>query len=202
MPYAVLPVNMAAASGVARTTMSAFHQDPHWALLWGNMPLEEIIDGNTRRQPRNLITSRERKRHQMVVETETGEVVGYARWLVPDKLQRDDKDGRAVFWPEAQIPEPTPELREKYEAEWKTATKDGHALGSNAEMIRELSVKLDEEDRRIQKGEVFLGMLLQWCSSCQNIDRHVPRARISHNGSGSSEQGRWRSSCTEWASAG
>jgi len=83
MPYVVKPVKVEDAPGLSIATMSAFIRDPHWGLLWPNMSLEEIIDGCTQRFPRKLITGREKQRHQKVVDTETGEIVGYARWIIP-----------------------------------------------------------------------------------------------------------------------
>ena len=44
---------------------------------------------------------REQKRHQKVIETESGEPVGYARWLLPPVLAEKN------VWPEAGVAEPT-----------------------------------------------------------------------------------------------
>ena len=106
----------------------------------------------------------------MVVETETSEIVAYARWLVPPKLQDSDKDGKAVFWSEAQIPEPAPAQREAYEAEWKRASINGHPIGSNPEMVHTLSAPLEAEDRRVQNGEEWLGKLVPKVWSLSGMD--------------------------------
>ena len=157
MPYAIQPIEMKDVPGLARAMMTAFYQDAHWRLVWSNMTLEQIIDGCRCRLPHNLTTGRDRKRHQKVIETASGEIVGYARWVLSPQLLKIGKDGKAVFWPEAQIPEPTPEQREIYESEWQSARKDGHNVGSNQDMIMALSEKLDAEDERIKGGEEWLG---------------------------------------------
>ena len=160
MPYTIQSITMEDIPGLAQTMMSAFHQDPHWALVWPNMTLEEIIDGCAHRLPRNLIIGREKKRHQIVVETGSDEVVGYARWLLPPHIQDGEQDDKLGFWSEAQILEPAAEQREAYEAEWKSVTVDGSAIGLNQDMVATLSPKLEEEDERIKNGEEFLGKLV------------------------------------------
>jgi hypothetical protein len=110
MPYAAEPVKVEDVPGLALAMMNAFIRDPHWALLRPNMTLEEIIDGYIQRLPKNLTTGREKKRHQKVVETETGEIVGYARWIIP----RD----AGIEWLGSQVIEPTEVQAQDYEKRW------------------------------------------------------------------------------------
>lgn len=157
MPYVVQPVDPGEAEGLARTMMSAFHENRHWALLWPNMSLEEIIDGCTQRLPRNLVKDRTYKRHQKVVDEVSGEIVGYARWIVPKGFEE--------LWLEAQVPEPTTEEHHAYELRWQGATVDGRSKGVNSRMISEMSGPLDAEEERIMKGETWLckyGMSYNW----------------------------------------
>jgi hypothetical protein len=148
MPYEVWPVTLADAPGVARANMSAFYGNAHWRLLWPNMSLDEIIDGNEKRLPRNLVRGRATKRHQMVVDTSTGEVVGYARWILP-------KDS-AITWLEAQVPEPSPEEEERFEASWKSASEGGRPQGVNRVMVDEMSGPLEAEEEAIIAGNSYI----------------------------------------------
>lgn len=143
MRYVVQLVKVEGAPGLSRAMMSAFIQDPHWALLWPNMSLEEIIHGCTQRLPRKLITEREKKRHQKVVDTETGDIVGYARWIMP-------KDS-GITWNEAQVAEPTPEESQEYEERWKSVTVDGRPKGSQTAMVTEMSPRLRNPSSRMSR---------------------------------------------------
>lgn len=67
--------------------------------------------------PNNLLTDRAVRRHQKVVDSTTGGIVAYARWILPES--------HADSWLEAQVPNVTDEemklfsVRHK-EAEWST----------------------------------------------------------------------------------
>jgi hypothetical protein len=83
------------ADGVAKNNVSAFWQQTWWRILFAatEETLREIV---TRRTPHNLLSQREVKRHQVVVDTSTGEIVGYARWIMPSSHKAE--------WIEAQTP--------------------------------------------------------------------------------------------------
>ena len=151
------PVDMDDVPSLARTNMSAFHQDDHWRRIWSGMPLEEIIEGSRHRLPRILITGRERKRHQVAIDPATGDVVGYARWAISPRLVRMGGDGGPVFWPEAQVSEPTSEQRQSYEDMAQPYLVNGRPKGAQAEMIGNLGAVLDAEDKRIKGDDEWLG---------------------------------------------
>lgn len=148
MPYIVQPVSPNETDGLARAMMSAFHQDKHWALLWPNMSLEEIIAGCTQRLPWNLVKVRTNKRHQKVIDEATGDIVGYSRWILPKDLEN--------MWLEAQITEPTAEEYQLYESRWKEATVNGRSKGSNTAMVSEMSGVLDKEEEKIIGDQLYL----------------------------------------------
>lgn len=156
MSFRIEPVTPEDAPQISPVMMKAFHGIPHWKLLWGGMSLEEIIDANTQRLPQNLINNRDKRRHQKAVDTTTGKVVGYARWVLPD-------DG-SIQWPEAQVLEPSVEDREKYEEAFMAATIDGKIKGLNQEILDEVNVDLDAADEEIMKGGPFLST----CCSCSH----------------------------------
>ncbi|EHK50387.1 hypothetical protein TRIATDRAFT_44213 [Trichoderma atroviride IMI 206040] len=87
--------------------MSAFWEIPNWVLAWRHTTLEEHIDTMTKRYPRRLISDPETSRHQKVVDPETGRLLGYARWVLPESYTVL-ANGEPV-WPEAMAPAVSPE---------------------------------------------------------------------------------------------
>lgn len=103
------------AAGLARNNMSAFWTDPTWILIWEkDRTLESVIEACTLRMPNNLLNDRAHKRHLKAVEIETGTVVGYVRFLLPDRLSGE--------WLDAQTPDVGPE--DKMEFNKMTASAD------------------------------------------------------------------------------
>jgi hypothetical protein len=102
------------AAGLAQNNMSAFWTDPTWILVWEKgRTLESIIEACTKRMPNNLLNDRAHKRHLKAVDTETGAIVGYARFLVPDRLAGD--------WLEAQTPDVSETDKKKFDELFATA---------------------------------------------------------------------------------
>ncbi|KAI0123818.1 hypothetical protein BJ170DRAFT_687069 [Xylariales sp. AK1849] len=83
-------------TGLARNNMSAWWDDPTWVLLWENKTLDFVIAQCTKRMPKNLLNDRAHKRHQKVIDAESGQIMGYARWTLPERLTGG--------WLEAQTP--------------------------------------------------------------------------------------------------
>lgn len=110
------------AAGLARSNMTAFWTDPTWVLLWENKTPDYVVEQCAKRFPRNLLTDRVRKRHQKVVDAETGEIVGYCRWILPDRLSGE--------WLEAQTPAVDPAKEKEFDklfasADWTMKNMDG-----------------------------------------------------------------------------
>ncbi|KAI9146846.1 Heterokaryon incompatibility protein [Paramyrothecium foliicola] len=83
------------AAGVAKNNVLAFWEQTWWRILFAasqDTVLEKVVE----RAPHNLVAQREVRRHQVVVDTSTGDIVGYARWIMPSS--------RATEWTEAQTP--------------------------------------------------------------------------------------------------
>jgi hypothetical protein len=104
------------AVGLARNNMTAFYGEPWWKMQW-DLPLERIIEMATQRLPRNLLGDRQIKRHQKVVDTSNGDIVGYCRWILPES--------QANSWLEAQTPDVSAEdaarFQEAFAAQpWRT----------------------------------------------------------------------------------
>lgn len=74
MSFAIQPSSAADALGLATTMMGARLTDPHWEFLWEDLNAQEIIAKATLRVPWNLATGRDTKRHQKVIDVETGRI--------------------------------------------------------------------------------------------------------------------------------
>ncbi len=121
-PYEICPCTVSDGEALARNNMSAFWEDPTWILSWMTKTREYMIEQSAKRQPRNLLRDRDTLRHQRAVDTETGHVVGYARWKLP--LGRIATAGGEAEWAEAQVPDVSAEERSLFEqlastADWK-----------------------------------------------------------------------------------
>lgn len=72
-------------------------------------PLAAIIESAAARMPVNLLKERNVRRHQKVIDTSTGQIVGYARWILPES--------HADSWLDAQVPD----VSEQDKARFQTA---------------------------------------------------------------------------------
>ncbi|KAM0261902.1 hypothetical protein ACHAPA_009528 [Fusarium lateritium] len=106
---------------IALSKVSAFFEEPWWRLSWTGRTRESIIQSVADRSPKNLLANREVRRHQKVVHLETGDIAGYARWIMPES----HKD----HWLDAQTPDVSDEEREIFdkrhaETEWNPRTEN------------------------------------------------------------------------------
>ncbi|KAM3064760.1 hypothetical protein ACMFMG_012074 [Clarireedia jacksonii] len=149
MPYAVQPVSTCDAPGLAEAMMSAFWQDQHWRILWVNMTLEQIISDCIERLPWSLIRDRSVKRHLKVVDTDSREIVGYSRYILPEKY--------AGIWPDAQTAEPSFDEQADYERRWKGVTDSGRIRGMDYAIAAEFGNPLSKVEQEIlkEKGPCF-----------------------------------------------
>jgi hypothetical protein len=84
--YKISGCTVSDAAALSRNNMSAYHTDPTWILNWEKgRPLEDLIAECTKRMPTALLRDRAQNRHQKAVD-EAGAVVGYARWILPERL--------------------------------------------------------------------------------------------------------------------
>lgn len=116
-------------AGIAQAKISAFWAEPWWTSAFPANRTETILDSMTLREPYNQLTSRNVRRHQKVVHVPTGEIVGYARWIVP----------REGDWLDAQTPAASEEDEARFKAQHASAywnfvpdgdlTSDAHIQG-------------------------------------------------------------------------
>lgn len=95
---------------LAKNNMSAFWEQKWWNINWETATLDEVIEKAAARMPRNLLKDRHVLRHQMVIDTATGQPVGYARWIMPES--------HADGWLEAQVPNVSDEERKRYDEQF------------------------------------------------------------------------------------
>lgn len=156
MPFEIQPCSATDALGLATTMMGARLTDPHWAFLWENPNPQDIIAKGALRVPWNLATGRDTKRHQKVIDIETGRVVGYARWILPDCLAK-----RNGVWLEAQAPEGTQIEREEWEKQYRENTTGGQPIGmKGGGLMSYRSAPLEVVDARIMRNGPFLSKYL------------------------------------------
>ncbi|KAK7967243.1 uncharacterized protein PG986_001520 [Apiospora aurea] len=105
-PYEVRGCTVAEAPGLAHNNIGAFWESPGYKPLWTDRTLEYVTANAAKRMPRNLLNDRAHRRHQLVVDGETGHIVGYARWILPDRLVGE--------WLEAQAPAVSAEEEQEF----------------------------------------------------------------------------------------
>lgn len=101
------------APGLGKNNASAFWAEEWWNILWENRTLDSLIDAFTARLPKMLLTERSIRRHQMIVHVSSGEVVGYARWILPESHSNE--------WLEAQIPDVRDQDRQRFDKTYGNA---------------------------------------------------------------------------------
>lgn len=131
------------ATALARNNMSAFWPDSTWRLSFKDRALEDVITECTKRIPTTLLTDRITKRHQKVVDIHAETVMGYARWIMPDRVTSQ--------WLEAQTPAVTVSEEKEYET-----------LFSSANWIRPtditgLGAPLESIMNRLMSGKEYIG---------------------------------------------
>ncbi|KAI1505522.1 acyl-CoA N-acyltransferase [Biscogniauxia marginata] len=102
---------------LAYNNISAFWTDPTYVLLWEDKTREYVIEQARKRYPKILLTDRDRRRHQVVVDLETGKIVGYSRWILPERF--------AGAWLDAQTPGISQQEEVEYDKSFKSADWNG-----------------------------------------------------------------------------
>ncbi|KAE8398253.1 hypothetical protein BDV37DRAFT_276256 [Aspergillus pseudonomiae] len=112
--WEIKPCSVADAPALAYNNMSAFWGDPTWILLWPKgVTLEFLIEQCTKRYPNILLRTRQEVRHQKAVDPLTGDLVGYARWILPP-THLTTKDGSSQ-WVDAQVPDVSDDEKRKFQ---------------------------------------------------------------------------------------
>lgn len=130
MAYTVASVAYSDAPGLSETMMRAMNQDPHYGLILNGATTEELIADTGLRLQYNLSRDRTLLRHQKVIDTDSGDVVGYARWELP----KTGIEFPESVWPDAQIPAPKEEQEKSFKANFDLTEHEGKRKIFNYEM--------------------------------------------------------------------
>ena len=157
-PYILRPVVLSDAPAIARNNMSAFWEDPNWQPLWGKQTLPFVISQSAKRMPKSILSERETYRQECAIDRETGELVGFARWILPDsKRYVPGTEGRWGWgakgepeWKETQIAEVSPE-------QWAEVQQNFHdAVWERGDGQQVLHPPIEKRSEEIMKTGTFL----------------------------------------------
>lgn len=160
--YHVAPISPADSHDLAKVMMTAMYQDPNWAILWGSMPLSEIISDCAERLPWNMVSHRATKRHLKIVHNITGAIVGYGRWVLPKSLGLE-------AWPEASIGQPSDADLKSYKARFDAVCDGGHMRGMDRRIANELFNDLYANEMSVKGSREYFGKI--WSTLILEISR-------------------------------
>jgi hypothetical protein len=102
--------------------------------------------------PRSLVNSSNNKRYQKAIDTTTGEVIGYARWVLPPRLAEKG------VWEDAMLVGVEVSATEKKELEerFNAVSENGQLKGFGQKQSDFRNVALEEADARVAKNGTFL----------------------------------------------
>ncbi len=148
------------AAAVARNTSGAFWEEPMWMLQWrGDITQDFLTEQLIKLQPTRLLRERDTRRHQKAVDPDSGKLVGYARWLLPDG--RTTTSASEPEWAEAQMPDVSADRRKALDAvaagAWWGPRTDVDELDADNNTIR----------RRVASGRPYLGKFDITLSACR-----------------------------------
>lgn len=134
---------------VARNNVPAFWTNAQWRLIWREKTLEHVTSQAALRMSWNLLRDPIHRRHQKAVDVNTGAVVGYARWILPDPYPDGAVDVRSV-WADGKVDAPSEERVKEIDREMQSAdwTWD-HSLDVMDEPI-------SAAQERLRKGKSYL----------------------------------------------
>lgn len=158
------------AGALAINNAGAFWGQSYWRMIWpANAQLVYITEQLSKRiAARVLLVARDERRHEKAVDEDTGDLLGYARWLLPPGL-RSDRPGSE--WADGLVPDVDVETRKTLEeladsAWWEPG---GHKNTINTD---ELDARISATKERIlaerrYMSESFLRVcLITYVTSC------------------------------------
>lgn len=153
MPFLVQPVTVTDADALASVMTSSRWQDAHWKALFEDFTTpEQVTLECAQRLPWNLVNGRAVKRHQKAINIESGEVVGYARWILPPGLA----EAKPTAWIEAQVTDVSPDQRQQFEANFVDATNDGQIRHLRRDLVLYRSTSLEEVEKKFMEDGPYL----------------------------------------------
>jgi hypothetical protein len=144
--FTLAPLAITDGPAMAQKNLSAFWTNQNWRLMWtrADKTLPWVISQSALRQADNLLRDPARRRHVKAVD-ENGQLVGYIRWILPERVAPD-------LWPEARF-----DVESLSEEELARIKAD--ADSSNFEYNHDID-HLDEEQHELKislmKDKVYL----------------------------------------------
>lgn len=93
-------------AGIAKCKVSAFWSEDWWTVVFSDKRPGALSSAMTARIPHGLVQGRRLQRHQKVVHVPTGEIVGYARWILAEEAANE--------WLDAQVCDVSDEEKAKH----------------------------------------------------------------------------------------
>lgn len=126
--FEIAPCTLQDAPAIARNNVIACWEDEHWAAMWTkvNKSRDYVLSQAASRWPYNLARDPLRRRHEKVVDVSTGELIGFANWILP-KVNAAGEESEAVMqeigelWPEARGPTTDDETLELLKTRFEAA---------------------------------------------------------------------------------
>jgi GNAT superfamily N-acetyltransferase len=120
--FVIKPCTVIDGPAIGRNNVNAFWTDKTWIQIWRGRTCEFVAEQAAKRGARNLLLDRAHRRHLKAVDSSTGDVVGYARWVLPhDDSPGGDDDPCNALWTGAQLPDVSREVREEADREGAAA---------------------------------------------------------------------------------
>ncbi|KAJ9151471.1 Acyl-CoA N-acyltransferase [Coniochaeta hoffmannii] len=157
-PFAITPCTLPDGPQIARNNVLAFWTDATWVQCWRGKPRDYVAAQAAKRGKANLLRDRAHRRHLIAVDEGTGEVVGYARWLLPCSVEATGESegigkhggkgcGCEALWREGRVPDVEEEVRVEAERESAGADWEVDDLGGLDGPIRGMERRLLEGRR-------------------------------------------------------
>ncbi|KAK0647988.1 hypothetical protein B0T16DRAFT_490891 [Cercophora newfieldiana] len=152
MTWSIHPCTVSDAHAIGRNNCTAFWGQPYWRIMWPkDMQLSFMIEQVQKRTAAAvLLADRRARRHEKVVDNETGEVIGYARWVLPDSVVSKGGESGEVVWGDRQVPDVDEGTKKRAEEEMEGAWFEPRGD------MGELDSKIDEALERILGEREYL----------------------------------------------
>ena len=179
-PFAIVHCTVDDGPALARNNMSAFWTDPTWVLIWRGKTLDYVVTQASRRMPQNLLTDTSQRRHQKAVDVNSGDVVGYMRWILPDTSTETPDD----MWPAAKVPSVNVNRAREAKREFDAADWSwDHALDKLDEPLTKMKTQLMKQKKYLCESFLSEYLVLETRSKfwlCGNkISKDVPVVQCS-----------------------
>ena len=126
-------------AGIVKSNISSRWDTPWWRLYWGSRSYDEVVAAHLMRVSWSLLKTREKCRHQKIIVPETGQIVGYARWIMPEGFTNE--------WTQAQLPDVGKAVTEQAREDW-----DANPIVYRAEIQKKFNEVEDDLKERNGKA--------------------------------------------------